>query len=350
MKPVEKLGSSLDKLWREFSDAWRKAKDEGSTKSIHDLRVRTRRLISTLEISRVISRRSEIVQLQRRFKKVLKRTGDLRDLQVQLENTSEMRKTDLLEDFRRNLKRRERRAIEEIQDDLKGGLKRRLTDGFKDIRSEFAKAEERLGNGRLQQGLERLLKLRRDEFLKARRKFDPANEETLHEMRIALKKLRYTVEAAQPVLGSRAGKRANEMHGFQQLLGNTRDVQLLRTKLDRWAAKRGRKIAMVPMLDQLDETHGQLMSKIFESVSTFEKFFSDENLKPAVEKTHAARLTEGVPQAVLRAPAAARDSLSSLRGLTVANVVTLDQEDHHLGDVGGVVADPLQISRDKDQS
>jgi CHAD domain-containing protein len=349
MKPAEKLGSSLDKLWDEFSDAWRKARDEGSTKSIHDLRVRTRRLISTLEISRVLSRRPEIAQLQRQFKKVLKRTGDLRDLQVQLENTSEMRKTELLEDFRRSLKRRESRAIDEIQRDLKRGLKRKLTGGFKDISAGFEQAANRLGDGKLLQGLERLLKSRRDEFLKARHRFDPAKEETLHNMRIALKKLRYTVEAAQPVLGSRAGKRANEMHGFQQLLGNTRDVELLRAKLERWASKRGRKIAMVPMLEQLDETHGQLMNRIFESVTTFEQFFSDENLKPAVEKTQVARVTKGVPQAILRTRAR-RDSSSSLGGLAVANVVPLDQENHHLGDVGGVVADSLQVSRDKDKS
>src|SRR5262245_26913325 len=127
MTPAEKLGSSLDKLWNEFSDAWRKARDQGSEKSIHDLRVRTRRLISTLEISRVLSRRPEIAKLQRQFKKVLKSTGDLRDVQVQIENTSEMRKSDLLEDFRRSLKRRERRAIDDIQGDLKRGLKKRLT-------------------------------------------------------------------------------------------------------------------------------------------------------------------------------------------------------------------------------
>jgi CHAD domain-containing protein len=334
MTPAEKLGSALDKLWKEFSEAWRKAKDQGSEKSIHDLRVRTRRLISTLEISRALSRRPEIAKLQRQFKKVLKTTGDLRDLQVQLENTSQMRKTDLLEDFRRSLKRRESRAIDEIQSDLKGGLKRRLTDGFKDIRPDLQRAGERLGNGGIQERLERLLKLRRDEFLKARRRFDPANEETLHEMRIALKKLRYTVEAAQPVLGTRAGKRADEMHGFQQLLGNTRDVQLLHAKLERWASKRGRKIAIVPMLEQLDETRSQLISRIVESVTTFENFFSDENLKPVVEKTHAAR----------------RNGSSSLGGLAVANVVTLDEENDHLGDVGGVVADSLQISRDKDKS
>ena len=348
MKPAEKLVSSLDKLWDEFSDAWRKAREQGSTKSIHDLRVRTRRLISTLEISRVLSRRPEITELQRQFKKVLKHTGDLRDLQVQLENTSDIRKTDLLEDFRRNLKRKERRAIEEIQSELKRGLKRELTGGFKDIRAEFERAGARLGDARIQQGLERILKSRRAEFLKARGRFDPANEQTLHAMRIALKKLRYTVEAAQPVLGSRAGKRTNEMHGFQQLLGNTRDVQLLRAKLERWASKRGRKIAMVPMLEQLNETHQQLMVRIFESVTTFENFFSDENLKPAIEKTHAARLSEGAPQAVLRN--GRRGSSLSLDGLPVANVVTLDKEDHHLGDVGGVVADSLQISRDEDKS
>jgi CHAD domain-containing protein len=46
-------------------------------------------------------------------------------------------------------------------------------------------------------------------------------------MRIALKKLRYVVEAAQPVLGLSGKHQADEMHAFQQLMGDSRDVEML---------------------------------------------------------------------------------------------------------------------------
>jgi CHAD domain-containing protein len=297
MKPAEKLLASFDALWDQFSTAWKKAKRDASEKSIHDLRVSTRRLISTLEMSRILSKNSEIPKLQSRFKKVLKHTGRLRDTQVRLESLSEpkMPDTELVNEFRRMLKRRERRQIEGIRGALKRGTKRRLTNGFKDVRNGIVKLADRLADARIQQSLQRLLKERRNEFLQARRRFQPADEQSLHLMRIALKKLRYTVEAAQPVIGNQAGKRSREMHAFQQLLGNTRDVQLFRLELDEWASKKGRKIAIVPLLEQLDETSRQHLDKIVESVVAFTDVFSDENLRPAVERTHAAELPATEP-------------------------------------------------------
>jgi hypothetical protein len=94
------------------------------------------------------------------------------------------------------------------------------------------------------------------------------------------------------------------MHAFQQLLGNTRDVQLFRMELDAWASKRGRKIALVPLLEQLEETSRHNLQEIVESVAAFEDVFSDQNLRPAVEKTHAAELPAEEPL-VKRAMAAA---------------------------------------------
>jgi CHAD domain-containing protein len=248
-------------------------------------------------MSRILSRNDEIPKLQSRFKKVLKHTGALRDTQVRLESISDskMPDTELVNEFHRMLKRRERREIESIREDLKRGTKRRLTNGFKDVRTGIVKLADRLDDARIQQSLERLLKGRRDEFMKAQRRFQPSDEQSLHRMRIALKKLRYTVEATQPVLGNQAGKRSREMQAFQQLLGNTRDVQLFRLELDKWASQKGRKIAIVPLLEQLDETSRQNLDKIVESVAKFTDVFSDKNLQPAVEKTHAAELPAAQP-------------------------------------------------------
>ena len=239
-----------------------------------------------------MSKLSEIPVLQRKFKKILKGMGPLRDLQVQLEIISNMRQESPIADFERSLERRERRQIAEIRKELKRSSKRRLTKGVKDVRAEFVRLHDKGGRERIRNAVERVLRLRRNEFLRTRKRFKPSDEETLHAMRIALKKLRYVVEAAQPVLGSYARERARHMHSFQQLLGDTRDLELLRTRLEKWATKRGNIIAIVPALENLQEKREGLMQKIVESAAALDNIFPEEHLKPTAEKTLAVTASE----------------------------------------------------------
>jgi CHAD domain-containing protein len=281
------LLSSFGVSWKNFSEAWKKARGKASEKSVHHLRVSARRLIAILELTHSLSKKGVIPKSQKRFKKVLKRMGPLRDVQVQLQGISHLKQSGLIVDFKRTLERRERREIEAIQDDLRSRTKRRLNEGVKDVRTEFARLDEKLDDARVQQTVERALKSRQNEFMRKGRQFDPSNGETLHEMRIALKKLRYTLEAAQPVLGNSATERVREMQGFQQLLGDTRDTELLRNELEKWASKKGKKIAVVPTLEQLDEQREALRKKITEA-ALLEHISEPKTPKPKVEKTKVA--------------------------------------------------------------
>jgi CHAD domain-containing protein len=109
----------------------------------------------------------------------------------------------------------------------------------------------------------------------------------LHEVRLALKKLRYVLEASQPVLEPSAKALAREMQGFQQLIGESRDLEILRAELEKWAKKRGKKIAIVPALETLTEKREGLIRRFVESGDQFEALIRTEPTKPVVEKTHA---------------------------------------------------------------
>jgi CHAD domain-containing protein len=276
---------SFDKSWAAFSKAWKKSSANASEESIHDLRVSVRRLIATLELTRALSRHVELQRLQRGLRKVLKGMGPLRDLQVQLENVSKMPQAGPIPEFKRSLERRERRQISAIRRDLKRGAKRRLSKGAKDVRAEFARLQEALGDKKIHDSIERVLTLRSNEFLRARKRFKPSDGETLHRMRIALKKLRYATEAAEPVLGYSARERLRNMHSFQQLLGHARDAELLEARLEKWAAKRGNKMAVVPALERIKEERAQLTQRIVESVAALEKIVPEGKLP--TEKTVA---------------------------------------------------------------
>ena len=285
----DSLLSSLDQSWKNFSGAWKSARTKSSEKAIHDLRVNTRRLIAILELAKAVSGDGAIAKLQRRFKKVLKRMGSLRDTQVLLVNLSQIQRGGLVGDFKRTLEQKERREIDGIRDELSRGRKQKLSKGVKDVRGGFCNLQAKLGREKVHRSIDRVLSSRQNELLKAERTFhrsQPINEDLLHAMRIALKKFRYVIEAAQPLLDNSAKQRAKEMHAFQQLIGESRDVELLRTALEKWANKRGKVIAVAPALDRLQQKRDSLLKKIFESLTELEQT-STGTQKPVVEKTHA---------------------------------------------------------------
>jgi CHAD domain-containing protein len=299
LKRTDSLLPIFDKSWKEFSSVWKKASGKASEKSIHDLRVNTRRLIATLDLVQALSNSDDIRKLRQRLKKVLKSMSSLRDVQVQLENASQLPQLGLIAAFNRSLERRERREIEKIGDKLKRGRRQQLNNAIDDVRSEFERLNGSLGQTRIHRSVTHVLTLRRNEFLKAERRFQrlrPLNEEALHEMRIALKKLRYVVEAAQPVLGPSAKQQADEMHAFQQLMGDSRDLEMLRVELEKWARKKGRIIAVVPALEQLKEKREDLLKKILDSSDELEQIFQPRTPKPVAETTYTALATVRAPR------------------------------------------------------
>ena len=292
MKPAEELLCSLDRSWNEFSKAWSKTRESASEKSVHALRVNTRRLIANLELARVLSKRTDIDRLQRRFKKVLKGMSTLRDIQVQLKTVSHVRKSQTIADFTGRLEHLEQQEIQHVPNELKRRKKRRLEREVKDLRSALARVRQNPDNVAAQQSLDRMLSARRDEFLKAKRRFqrgEPDKENALHDMRIAVKKLRYVMEAAQPMLGSSEKERAETMRGFQRLMGDTRDIEMLRANLEEWASKKGKKVAVVPALQQLEERREGLLKEVMESSDKLESMLEIKSSAPMAETTQLAR-------------------------------------------------------------
>jgi len=278
----------LDDSWKKFSVTWKKARIKASEKSIHDLRVSTRRFIAILELVQALSKSDEIGKVRRNFKKVLKGMGPLRDVQVQLNHVSQMKQVDLLPAFRRRLKRRERREIENIQNQLKYGKRRRLRKAVKLVRSELNRLDESVGEDRITRGVERLLALRRNKFLKLQRQlhgFQGLDEQALHETRVALKKLRYVIEAAQPVIGSSALKGARKMQALQRLMGDSRDIALVGAELEEWAKKKGRTIAIIPALQRLKDKRESLIRRVVDASSGLEKTLEPETAQVIAETT-----------------------------------------------------------------
>ena len=66
---------------------------------------------------------------------------------------------------------------------------------------------------------------------------DPANVRELHDLRIAAKRLRYTLEVLGDVLGPAAGVVEDEARALQDLLGEVHDCDVLAPRLEAELAK-----------------------------------------------------------------------------------------------------------------
>ena len=75
------------------------------------------------------------------------------------------------------------------------------------------------------------------------------------------------------------------MDAFQQLMGECRDLQILRMELERWAKKNGKTIAIVPVLEQLQERREFLLKKIIESSAKLERIVEPKSPEPLAEET-----------------------------------------------------------------
>jgi CHAD domain-containing protein len=78
-------------------------------------------------------------------------------------------------------------------------------------------------DGPLAEGLLAILSVRLDELYS----FDPAKPGELHDMRIAAKRVRYILEAAEPVFGAPAAKGVKTMKQLQDMLGDIHDCDQL---------------------------------------------------------------------------------------------------------------------------
>jgi hypothetical protein len=83
-------------------------------------------------------------------------------------------------------------------------------------------------DGTLADNAERIVRVRLDELCGfAPRALDPAEVQTLHDMRIAAKRLRYVLEATAPAsFGPYAGKAAKRAKDLQDLLGEVHDCDV----------------------------------------------------------------------------------------------------------------------------
>jgi CHAD domain-containing protein len=245
---------SLQDRWQSFRTELKRCRKKYSEEAVHDLRVATRRLISTLDLVDRIHPEANLRKARRALKRRLDMFGPLRDVQVQLLTIDKMLSSfPELQEFYNFLAKRERKLMQHLGMELK-----RVKTGK--IRKSIAVAarqlEALLDTPAVQQEkrTEAILAIEMafNRVVERKHVITPTDGSSIHRMRVAFKKFRYMVESLAPLRGRPISKQLKAMNAFQGGMGDIQDAEVLLTNVQAFARLRGIE-GEVPLTRALEE-------------------------------------------------------------------------------------------------
>ena len=233
--------------------------DEG----VHDLRSVARRVHSILRAlppSVVGKAARRAMNLSR---KILRWTGPLRDvaikregLQILVQGNSKVTKG-LLRDLRRQHVRKARKVAKRLPSLALGKSHRGMRRFAKALRKDFGGPDVALD----------MVSEAFNEVRKSRLPLDPTDSRSIHRLRISLKRFRYVLEFAQPIVPALKRQRTASVQALQRTLGDLRDNDLLREALAEKAEERPELLPETAAVQgMLEQRHHTMMASFLRSV------------------------------------------------------------------------------------
>jgi CHAD domain-containing protein len=280
-KPVSEMRSvlaqSLDDRWAKYTRELKRCRRRCTEKSVHDLRVATRRLICSLDLIMTVRSNDRLVKIRRELKKRLKSFGPLRDIQIQVLYVEKLLETyPELETFLTVLLLRERRAIKQIHRGLQevrtASMEKVIAESRADFAGQTAGAwiEPIVRDAVV--GVAAAAFARASDF---RRRIDVTQPGTIHRLRVAFKKFRYMVEVLQPVLGWVSDGTLKALNAYQVRMGDIQDTEVLTSVVNAYAL-RGAKTHRDNLLrvhQELRRRHAALIDVFMESADELYTFW-----------------------------------------------------------------------------
>ena len=235
---VSRLLSDLDERFANLTRAARRVRDQADDEAVHDLRVASRRLIAACDVWQGTLRRRPERTLRRRLRRLRRRAGAVRDLEVHVARLRELRGAltgpprELAAYALGGLEPEAAVAVERIRRRLRPRSLRPLAAGYARATSAV---RERVGDAFISAMAARGELERRS--TQARIALRPALEsghpELLHAARVAVKKWRYAAEALSGVgLLPADAEPVRALRKLQQSLGRIQDASTLAARLE----------------------------------------------------------------------------------------------------------------------
>ncbi len=221
----------LDRAIRERTRALRtqakRCRKQFGEEAVHDLRVAMRRLLALRDFLAFLVPSPPLRKMRRELKAHLDAFDALRDTQVMLlETTQRLPELPALEPFHRFLQKQEKRLLRRARKDIDA-----LQDSYsKPLRAALkaldARNEDVLApvDDAYQTVLHRLALI------------DERNTATIHRVRIAFKRFRYSIEVVKPLLTAMPEETLQRLHNYQTLMGEIQDMEVMLRHIDDFAA------------------------------------------------------------------------------------------------------------------
>ncbi len=197
---------------------------------VHEFRTTVRRIETLLDTLDIDAGRDQR-KLFKRLSRLRRRAGKVRDLDVQMAalrtlkiGSDAARKAQLMRELVQERSRRERRLLESFDADTLRSLRKRLARVSEQLPTVTAAMAGRSPNGRKPSSFDPVeLALRR--FVQVAREQGAPSEATLHEYRMACKRIRYVAEMAGD--DARAKQAITHLKAIQDAVGAWHDWDVL---------------------------------------------------------------------------------------------------------------------------
>ena len=263
------LLKAFDARWRRLRKEWDRTRRRYSEDSVHDLRVASRRLIAVLDTLRNLLNDPVLRDCRRRVKKSFDTLGPLRDLHVQRAFISTMTpRYPQLASFERSLASKEDRAARQVQKVLERspGIGHAMAQARRHARKSIRKDE-----------IVKFIDKRFRRVLDLEVRLDRSDTQTIHDMRLAFKKFRYTCEVAQPIIEKRVSvEQLNRFRSFQTMMGDIQDIEVLTAAFSKWANRIGTAAELRPVFEELKNEREKRIETFMASAGELHTFWKPD--------------------------------------------------------------------------
>ena len=235
---LEHLADSLEAKWRRFGKDLKRCRKKFSNSAVHDTRVTTRRLLSTLELIGPFVSKGRARKAAKSLKAYLDGFSDVRDAHVQLEHVKGFRQFAAARPFKKWLQKRDakfsRQAHKAVTKFDTRKLGRRIAALEKELRDCRQPNISPHAMAIVLRSIERLYLL----VAELRGHIRTDDTKTIHCTRIAFKHFRYAVEELGSILAAVTPARCEQMHDYQSRMGDIQDMEIFLQAFDAFAGRK----------------------------------------------------------------------------------------------------------------
>ncbi|MCZ6775159.1 MAG: CHAD domain-containing protein [Ignavibacteria bacterium] len=288
---------SLVQRWRKHLAELKRCQKKCSEKAVHDLRVATRRLISTLDLIKTIHSDARLTKMRRELRKRLKMFGELRDVQVQALYVKKMLEPfPELNTFLTVLLLREQHLLDQIDKKLQkvqtGSMEKNVVETNNQLNILLSSSAMQSAGSAAVTGAAGAAFTRTVDLL---HNVDPTDAKSIHKLRVAFKKFRYMVEALQQLLVGVTEKRLKAMHAYQTRLGDIQDIEVLTLNINGYAKRKKVPAASLERVQQeLARRHTELINTFMNSADELFTFWGEEPAQLRIHSRKSEPLNESV--------------------------------------------------------